>query len=354
MTISNLDKIFHPSSIVLIGASDEINTVGKTVTNNLLQAGFLGKFWFVNPNHSIIAGQKCWSNVKDLPIIPDLAIIATPPKTIPLLIDELAQKGIKAAVIISAGIDTNMQKSILAIAKPYCFRIIGPNCFGLMVPPLGLNASFSHLNPLNGELAFISQSGAIIGAMIGWSINRKIGFSHIVSLGNMMDIDVGDILDYLVMDPQTKVIILYLEHITHPRKFMSAARAAAQIKPIVVIKSGRHTEGARAAASHTGALSGADIVYDSVFRRVGIIRVTDLEELFDAAEILSRSRPLSCEHLTILTNGGGAGVLAVDRLIDYGGKLACLGSKTIQKLNTYLPSNWSRTNPIDIIGDANP
>ncbi len=354
MTIRNLDKMFSPCSVALFGASDEAGSVGKTATDNLLGAGFKGPVWLVNPHHKKIAGQKCWRNVEALPEAPDLAIIATPPETVPGLIHDLGKMGTRAVVVITSGIDELTQKTMLEAAQPYCLRIMGPNCFGLMNPQLDLNASFAHLSPAKGDLAFVSQSGAMIGSMIGWAKGKGIGFSSIVSLGNMVDVDVGDVLDYLAMDLKTHAILIYLEQVTDARKFMSAARAAARIKPVIVIKSGRHAEGAKAAKSHTGAMAGTDAVYDAAFRRAGLVRVTDLEELFNAAEILGRVRPFACEKLAIITNGGGAGVLAVDRLVDFSGQLATLSPETIKALDEILPVSWSKMNPVDIVGDAGP
>lgn len=351
MTVRNLEKMFRPRSVALFGASDHRGSVGKTVLDNLLSSGFSGPVWPVNPHHGQINGHKCYSDVESLPEAPDLAIIATPPQAVPGLIRQLGEKGTRATVVITAGVD---QQALLDAAKPCCLRVIGPNCFGLMLPPLGINGSFAHLSPHKGDLAFLSQSGAIISAVIDWAQDQNIGFSHIVSLGNMADVDVGDMLDYLATDTQSRAILMYLEQVTDARKFMSAARAASRIKPVIVIKSGRHEEGAKAAASHTGAMAGADIVYDSAFHRAGLLRVTELEELFDAAEVLSRLEPVSGSRLAIVTNGGGAGVMATDRLIDYGGTLAVLSQATIEKLGSILPAGWSKGNPVDIIGDAGP
>ncbi len=351
MSIRNLDKMFAPRSIAFFGASNEPGSVGKTVVDNLLSAGFKGPIWLVNPRHDTIGTNTCYSDTASLPDTPDLAIIATPAKTVPALIDELGRKGTRSAVIITAGVD---QHAMLDASKPYLLRMIGPNCFGIMLPLLGLNGSFAHMTPNKGNLAFISQSGAIISAVIDWAADQNIGFSHIVSLGNMADVDVGDVLNFLAADAQSRVILMYLEQVTDAPKFMRAARAAALVKPVVVIKAGRHAEGAKAATSHTGAMAGSDIVYDAAFRRAGLLRVTELEELFDATEALSRIPPVTGKRLAIVTNGGGAGVIAVDRLIDYGGTLADLNSETIEQLDRILPAAWSKGNPVDIIGDAGP
>ena len=240
-----------------------------------------------------------------------------------------------------------MQQAALDAAKPHLLRIVGPNCVGVMVPGIGLDATFSHLAALAGDIAFVSQSGAMITAMLDWAVPRGIGFSHVVSLGDMADVDFGDMLDYLAADQQTRAILLYVEGITHGRKFMSAARAASRLKPVLVLKAGRSNAGARAAGSHTGVLAGADAVYDAAFRRAGMLRVATMAELFDAAETLALTREQVGEKLAILTNGGGAGVLATDALIAAGGQLAPLSEDTITELSRVLPATWSQGNPID-------
>ena len=355
MTIRNLDKLFTPKSVALFGASEREGSVGKAVTDNLLSANFDGPVWLVNPKHKEINKVQCYPDAKHLPAAPDLAVIATPAQVIPDIIAELGNKGTRAAVVISAGIrQQNLTQTILDAARLHGLRIVGPNCIGMMVPEIGLNASFAHTMPLRGDLAFISQSGAIISAVLDWAGGQGIGFSSMVSMGNMADVDLGDMLDYLAGDDKTRAILMYLEQVTDARKFMSAARSAARVKPVVVIKAGRHAEAAKAAQSHTGALAGSDAVYNAAFHRAGILRVLDLEDLFDAGEILSRLKTIAGDRLAIVTNGGGAGVLAVDRLIDFGGTLAALSDKTIEKLNKVLPSTWSGANPVDIIGDAGP
>jgi acetyltransferase len=258
--------------------------------------------------------------------------------------------------VLTAGISDKggLRQAMLDAAQPWCLRVIGPNSFGLFVPALGLNASFAHLAPAPGHLAFLSQSGALASAVLDWSVERDIGFSAVVSLGDMADVDVADLLDMLAGERHTRAILLYLESVPDARKFMSAARAAARVKPVIVIKSGRHAAGAQAAATHTGALAGADNVMAAAFRRAGLLRVLELPELFDAAETLSRFRPIPRGRLGIVTNGGGAGVLAVDRHLDFGGELAELAPETIAALDPHLPANWSRANPVDIIGDAGP
>jgi acetyltransferase len=356
MSIINLDKMFSPESVALFGASAKEGSVGDMLRRNLMEGGFDGPIWLVNPVRDEIAGQRCYKNAKDLPDVPDMAVIATPLKAVAETVEELGEVGTRACVIITAGVrqDEETHRRVLKVVEEKKLRIVGPNCLGIMVPGIGLNASFSHLQPSKGELAFLSQSGAIITSVLDWAEGRGIGFSSMVSMGDMSDVSVSHMLDFVASDPNTSAILMYLEMIMDARKFMSAARAAARIKPVVVIKSGRHEAGAAAAASHTGALAGADNVYGAAFERSGILRVTDLEELFDAAEILSRQKPGQGDRLAIVTNGGGAGVLAVDRLMDVNGTLAEVTPETVEYLDTYMPAAWSRENPIDILGDAPP
>jgi acetyltransferase len=354
MTIRNLDRLLNPRSVAFFGASPEAGSVGNIVARNLLNGGFKGSIQFVNPHHALIEGHKAVASTADLAEVPDLAIIATPPPTVPGIVSEIGKRGTRAAVVITAGIDALQRQDMLSASQPYCLRIQGPNCLGLMLPNCGLNASFCHVAPLTGDLALLSQSGALITSIVDWARSRSIGFSHIVSLGDMADADFGDLLDYLAADISSRAILIYMEALTHAPKFMSAARRAARAKPVIVIKSGRHAAGARAALSHTGALAGSDAAYDAAFRRAGLLRVREMEELFDAAEILSRSPKLKGESLMILTNGGGAGVLAADRLADWNGELASLSVATQAALDNVLPKTWSRSNPVDIIGDAKP
>src|SRR5215469_14716276 len=358
MSVRNLDKLFKPQSVALIGATPRPGAVGAVLVRNLRRAGFAGELIFVNPHHHAIEGVHVCPTVADLRHPPDLAIIVTPPESVPPLIGELAEHGTRAAVVITAGFGElgnhgrGLQQTALDAAKPHLLRIVGPNCVGVMVPGIGLDATFSHLAAPAGDIAFVSQSGAMITAMLDWAVPRGIGFSHVVSLGDMADVDFGDMLDYLAVDQQTRAILLYVEGVTYGRKFMSAARAASRLKPVLVLKAGRSNAGARAAASHTGVLAGADAVFDAVFRRAGMLRVVTIAELFEAAETLSLTHEQVGERLAILTNGVGAGVLATDALIGTGGQLASLSNKTIAKLNQILPATWSRGNPVDIIGDA--
>jgi acetyltransferase len=354
MTTRNLEALLTPRSVALIGASPTPQSVGNIVARNLLRAEFSGPIYFVNPRHPRVEGRVCATSVREIDGVPDLAIIATPPDTIAGIVAELAAKGVRAAVVITAGLTGEQKSAVLQAAQPKCLRVQGPNCLGLMLPQVGLDASFSHKAPLVGDLAFLSQSGALVTSIVDWAASRGIGFSHVVSLGDMLDVDFGDLLDYLAADTSSRAILLYIENITNAPKFMSAARRAARAKPVIVIKSGRHSAGAKAALSHTGALAGSDKAYEAAFRRAGVLRVREIEQLFDAAETLSRVGRIRGERLTIVTNGGGAGVLAVDRLSDWGGTLASLDAATIAKLNAVLPPTWSHANPIDIIGDATP
>ncbi|WP_114395488.1 bifunctional acetate--CoA ligase family protein/GNAT family N-acetyltransferase [Oleisolibacter albus] len=358
MTIRNLDRLLKPASIALIGASRRERSVGQVVARNLFNAGFDGPIMPVNPRERSIEGVLAYPSVGDLPVVPDLAVIATPPQTIPALIQELGERGTKAAVVITAGFaemgeeGRKLQQELLDAAKPHLLRVIGPNCLGVMVPGHGLNASFCHVPPLKGDIALVAQSGAVVTSIVDWATPRGIGFSHLISLGSMADVDFGDLLDYLAQDSGVRAILLYVEAITQARKFMSAARAAARSKPVVVIKAGRSEEAAKAASSHTGALAGTDAVYDAAFRRAGMLRVTELDELFDAVETLATGVQIRGDRLGILTNGGGIGVLATDALITGGGRLAQLAPETIAKLDAVLPPTWSKGNPVDIIGDA--
>lgn len=353
MTIRNLDQMLEPTSVTLIGASEEPHTVGHTIARNLIEGGFSGPITFVNPKRTTVLGQPCYESIETLREPPCLAIVATPPPTVPGIIAELGRKGTRAAVVITAGLGDNSMR-MLEAARPNLLRILGPNGLGLMLPPVGLNGSFSHRAAIPGDLAFLSQSGALLTAVIDWATARSIGFSHIVSLGDMADVDFGDMLDYLSTDTRSRAILLYMEAVTNAPKFVSAARRAARIKPVIVVKSGRHAAGARAPLSHTGRLAGSDAAFDAAFRRTGLLRVKTLPDLYAAAEVLARSPRLNGDRLAIITNGGGAGVLAADELLDYQGTLATLTERTLVQLDEKLPKIWSRSNPVDIIGDAGP
>ncbi|GAA2818543.1 acetyltransferase [Aminobacter aminovorans] len=356
MTIRNLEHAFAPKSVAVFGASVREGSVGRVVFNNIVDGGFEGEIWPVNPKYSEVAGRQCFPKAVDLPGVPDLGVIVTPPETVPAIVRELADKGTRAAVVITAGLtlENGLRQAMLDAAKPTVFRIIGPNTVGLMIPPIRLNAGFAHMAAKPGNIALLSQSGAIATSLIDWAADNNVGFSQIVSLGDMADVDVGDCLDMLAGDTHTRAIVMYLETIPNPRKFISAARAAAWVKPVIAIKSGRHEQSAKAAATHTGALSGADRVVDAALFRAGILRVKGLTELFDAVETTARFGPLERARVGIVTNGGGAGVLAVDQLIDGNGQLAELSLETIASLDAVLPVTWSHANPVDIIGDAPP
>ncbi len=359
MTVRNLDALFKPKAIALIGASRHERSVGAVLARNLFRAGFQGPILPVHPRNLSVEGVLAYADIDALPIVPDLAIIATPPATVPDLIRRLGERGCRGAVVITAGFgegadDAGMalRQAMLKAARPHLLRIIGPNCLGILVPGSGVNASFSHVAALPGDIACVTQSGAVATALLDWATARGIGFSHVVSLGDSSDVDFGDMLDYLALDPGTKSVLLYIEGVTHARKFMSAARALSRLKPVVVIKAGRHQAAAAAASSHTGAMAGSDAVYDAAFRRAGMLRVTDLGDLFAAVETLARLPVLRGERVAIITNGGGMGVLATDALLDEGGVLATLAPETLTQLDAALPHTWSRANPVDIIGDA--
>ena len=360
MSVRNLDSFFRPASIALIGASREANSVGNVVARNLITAGFQGPVWLVNPHATEIHGQPAFPNVKALPSAPELVVIATPAAAVPELIAEIGAKGTKGAIVLSAGFNEagdegrELQTRMLDAAKPYTLRITGPNCLGILSPAGAVNASFAHRMPQKGGIALISQSGAMLTAIIDWAVGRNVGFSHLVSLGGMSDADFGDFLDYLAADSETHSVFLYIESVRHARKFMSAARRCSRIKPVIVIKSGRSSEGAKAAHSHTGALAGSDVVYDAAFRRGGMLRVATIEDLFESLETVSHNMRVDGDRIAILTNGGGAGVLATDYLMEHGGQLAALAPATIAQLSANLPKTWSGGNPVDIVGDADP
>ncbi|HUN53411.1 MAG TPA: GNAT family N-acetyltransferase [Candidatus Sulfotelmatobacter sp.] len=359
MSQRHLDRLFHPTSVAVIGASDQAHSVGAVVMRNLLAGNFAGPIMPVNPKHASIAGVLSYPDVGALPVAPDLAVICTAPPAIPETIAALGARGTRAAVVITAGLSRqkgadgrSLQQAMLEAARPHVMRVLGPNCVGLLVPGVNLNASFAHAAALPGRIAFVSQSGALCTAVLDWARSAGIGFSHFVSLGDSADVDFGDVLDYLAADAGTRAIMIYVESVSQARKFMSAARGAARNKPVVAIKSGRVREAEQAAASHTGALAGNDEVYSAAFRRAGILRVDTTAELFEAVETLARARYLPGERLAIITNGGGPGVMAVDDLIRGGGQLAAFAPETMAALDRALPSIWSHGNPLDVVGDA--
>jgi acetyltransferase len=360
MSIINLDKIFRPKSIAVVGASEKPGSIGNALMRNLIERGFTGQIHPINPNHPEIWNLSACPSIADLKALVDLAVISTPVKMVPGIIKECADAGVGGAIIISSGgkeIGEEGKKIEAAISKAARrseLRIIGPNCVGVISNRSRMNASFANQMPLAGKMAFVSQSGAICTAILDLSIAENIGFSYFVSLGSMLDVDFGDMIDYLGGEPEVSSIVMYVESLTHFRKFMSAARAVSRVKPIIALKAGRTRAGALAAASHTGALAGEDAVYDAAFRRAGILRVKTFEELFDCAELLAKQPKPKGPRLAIITNAGGPGVMAADTLSDYGYEPVYLSKETLDKLNEILPPFWSRRNPIDILGDATP
>ena len=359
MSIRNLDYLLKPKSIALIGASRTASSVGAVLAKNLFRGGFDGPILPVNPRHRFIQGVWAYPDVDSLPLTPDLAVISTPASTVPDIIKSLGAAGTRAAVVISAGFGETtgtggheLQQAILDAAQPFNLRIVGPNCLGVLIPGLGVNASFAQTTPEPGHLAFVAQSGAIATSILDWAQTHGVGFSHLISLGDMADVDFGDALDYLANQREARAILLYMEAVSDARKFMSAARAAARMKPVIVVKAGRYQQSAKAATSHTGALAGNDDVYDAAFRRAGMLRVHSLEELFDAAETLAMQWKPTGDRLAVLTNGGGIGVLATDAIVEQGARIAELVPQTIERLNDVLPAAWSHGNPIDVLGDA--
>ena len=355
MSTYRLDRLVAPRSLAVVGASPHANSVGRHIIANIMAGGFAGPLHVVNPHYGEIEGVATVRSIEGIAEAPDIAIVAVPPAAVPETVAEAARKGAAAAVIITAGLGHgpgSLAEAAERAARPAGLRLVGPNCLGVLVPSARLNASVATRMPQAGDLAVISQSGAIVAGVIEWAAQRAIGFSAVISVGDQVDVDFGGLLDFFAMDRATRAIVLYVEAIKDARKFMSAARAAARAKPVIVIKAGRAAQGAKAAATHTGALAGADAVYDAAFRRAGLLRVFDLEELFDATETLGRLKPFPGNRLAVLTNGGGLGVLAVDRLIDLGGVLAELSPETRARLDSALPPTWSKSNPVDIIGDA--
>jgi acetyltransferase len=356
----NLDKIFNPQSVAIIGASDVEGSVGYAIAKNFSQQGYTGKVYLVNPRKPEILGVKTYAAVTQIPEPIDLAMIATPAKFVPEVVEECGKVGVKGAIIVSAGFKEigaegkALEDKITESAKKYNLRIIGPNCIGIIRPRISLNATFLDKVPKPGNVAFISQSGALGAAILDYAIHENIGFSNFVSIGSMVDVDFGDLIDYFGTDPKTKSILMYMEGITDARKFMSAARHFARTKPIIVVKSGKFGESAKAAASHTGSLSGEDGIYDAAFKRAGVVRVEEIADLFNSAEVLGTQPLPKGPNIAIITNAGGPGVMTSDAVIARGGKLAKLSQKTLDALNKVLPPFWSHSNPLDVLGDASP
>lgn len=355
MSTYRLEKLLFPQSVAVVGGSQRERSLGRAILTNLREAGFAGPIGLINPRYPEIDGIPAVKSLRALPAPPDMVVIAVAPSIVPAVVTEAGETGTSAAIIITAGLGRgpgSLAAACEQAARPHGLRLIGPNCLGVMAPPAKLNATFASHMPQSGDLALISQSGAIAAGMVEWAAQRAVGFSAVVSIGDQLDVDFGDLLDFFALDRHTRAILLYIESIKDARKFMSAARAAARSKPVVVVKTGRHAQAAKAAATHTGALAGSDAVYDAAFRRAGLLRVLDLGELFDAAETLGRVKAVAGKRLAILTNGGGIGVLAIDRLIDLGGTAAEISSDTRAQLDAALPATWSKANPIDIVGDA--
>ncbi|MDR3377487.1 MAG: bifunctional acetate--CoA ligase family protein/GNAT family N-acetyltransferase [Verrucomicrobiae bacterium] len=355
-----LSPIFSPESVALIGATDKENSVGRTILENLTKGGFAGPVYPINPKRDSVLGIKAYPSITAVPTVPDLAVIVTPPATVPAIVKECGAKGVKGAIIISAGFKeigapgVELERQVLEEASKAGLRIVGPNCLGVMVPAFKLNATFAATMARPGSVGFISQSGALCTAILDWSLKENVGFSAFVSLGSMLDVSWGDLIQHLGDDPNTKSIVIYMESIGDARAFLSAAREVALTKPIIVIKPGRTAAAAKAAASHTGSLTGSDEVLQAAFQRVGVLRVEAISELFDMAEVLAKQPRPRGPHLTIVTNAGGPGVLAVDMLIGSGAQLATLAPETMEAFNKLLPPTWSHNNPVDIIGDAKP
>ena len=357
-TAHPLDAFFTPKNIAVIGATENPGSVGRTTLWNLLSTPFGGAVFPVNPKRSNVLGIKAYSGILQVPEPVDLAVVVTPAPSIPQIIHECGEAGVKAAVVISAGFKelgppgVELERQLSKEAQQYNMRIVGPNCLGLMSPLTGVNATFARGMAAPGNIGFISQSGALCTAVLDWSFQNRVGFSAFVSLGSMLDVNWGDLIQYLGRDTRTRAILIYMESIGDARSFLSAAREVALTKPIIVIKAGRTAQGGKAAASHTGSLTGSDDVLDAAFRRVGVLRVDRISDLFYMAEVLGKQPRPKGNRLTILTNAGGPAVLATDSLIGSGGELSELSGETVEKLNGILPVHWSHGNPIDILGDA--
>ncbi len=354
----NLSRIMKPRQVAVIGASEKAGTVGNALMRNLLDEGFPGTVLPVNPNYRKIHGRQSYSSISELQVEVDLAIIATPIHTVPEIVLECIKSKVGGAIIISAGakeagaVGRDIENKIRKVSLSSGFRIIGPNCLGIIQPHSKLNATFVSGMPPAGNLALVSQSGAICSSILDLAFKERIGFSHFVSIGSMLDVDFGDMVDYFGNDNSVKSILLYIENLTNFRKFMSAARSVSRVKPIIVLKAGRSNAGAKAAASHTGAMVGEDAVYDAAFKRAGIVRVDTIEELFDCAELMAKQPRPRGPRLAIITNGGGPGVMAADCLSRHGYEPAPLDHQTVARLDEILPVCWSKNNPIDILGDA--
>jgi acetyltransferase len=359
-TRSALESFFTPASVAVIGATEREGSVGRTILENLVRSSYRGRAFAVNPKHSELLGIKCYSSVAALPEPIDLAVIVTPAATVPGVVRECVNTGTRSAIVISAGFKergaegVELERLIKTELRRGSMRLVGPNCLGMMNPSIGLNATFAHDLARSGNVAFLSQSGALLTAVLDWSLREQVGFSAIVSTGSMLDVDWGDLISFFGEDQQTKSILLYIESVADARSFLSAAREVALSKPIIVIKAGLTEAASKAASSHTGAMTGSDDVFDAALRRCGVLRVQSIADLFYMAEVLSKQPRPRGPRLTIVTNAGGPGVLATDALIPNGGELTPLSQESLNALNGFLPSHWSHANPIDILGDADP
>ncbi len=353
-----LDRLFSPKSIAIFGASNRVDSVGALVYKNLLSGYFQGELYPINPKHKELKSKPCYADIQEISASVDLAVIATPAVTVPEIIHACGEHGVRAAIVLSAGFSetdgkgAGLERKMLEAAHQYQLRLLGPNCLGLIRPKVGMNATFSKNAALPGQMALVSQSGALCTAILDWAESRKVGFSAIASLGDAADVDFGDILDFLAQDNETKSILLYVEGVRDARRFMSGLRVAARMKPVIVIKAGRHSSGSKAALTHTGALIGDDDVFDAALQRAGVVRAKTIAELFAAAQLLSTSHRVNGNRLVIVTNGGGPGVMATDRATDLGVELAQLTPATVEILEQNLPAHWSHGNPVDILGDA--
>jgi len=353
-----LDKILKPRTIAVVGASNRPESVGYGVMKNMLNAGFGGIIYPVNLKEVAVQGVLAYQNIEAIPEQVDLAVICTPAPTVPAIVKSCGESGVGGLVVISAGFAEAGEKGkvlfkeIVDLARHYKMRMVGPNCLGVINPHMGVNASFAPKNALPGKLAFISQSGALLTSILDWSVDQQVGFSNFVSIGSMGDVDFADLIDYFGTDAQTSCILIYMESMKNPRKFLSAARSFSRNKPIIVLKAGRSAEGGQAALSHTGTLAGNDAVFDAAFQRAGIIRVDTVAQLFNMAQALAMQSLPRGNKLTIVTNAGGPGVLATDYLMRNGGRLSKLSEDTIKQLDSFLPSSWSGGNPVDVLGDA--
>lgn len=356
--MGSLERMFNPKVIAMIGATEREGSVGRAIMENLLKVKDERRVYPINPNREKVLGLKCYPSIKSVPEHVDLAIIATPAKTVPKILEECGEVGVEGVVIISAGFKETgekgkkLEEELARIREKYGIRVLGPNCFGFIRPHLNLNATFFLRSPEPGQIAFISQSGALGSAILDWAISSHIGFSLFVSVGSMLDIDFGDLIDFLGEDPYTRSILIYMESVGNARKFMSAARGFARTKPILVIKPGKSSAGAKAAISHTGSMAGSYEVYDAAFKRVGVVRVDEIEDLFNCASVLDSRYLPAGPRLAIVTNAGGPGVIAADSIMENNGKLAELSKETLEELNSFLPPYWSHGNPIDVLGDA--